>query len=177
MTGILKRLSPLVAPLMVFSILLPTGQGISHAKEPVRESTKSKPKPSPKPSISLDYRDREQAASRSKYRVALSRVGTPTGNKNFAKLYVAQSYNWTGQQFVCLGNLWTRESGWSHKAHNRSSGAHGIPQSLPGSKMAKFGKDWYSNPVTQIKWGANYIDKRYGNPCNAWAHSQRTGWY
>lgn len=174
--GILKRLSPFVAPLMVLTVMLPSYQGISQAKEPVKLNIKKKPTPSPKPSVNLDYRDRK-TSSRSKYRLALYHVGTPTGNKNFARLYIAQTYRWTGQQFVCLSNLWTRESGWSHKAHNGSSGAHGIPQSLPGSKMAKFGKDWYSNPVTQIKWGASYIKSRYGSPCNAWAHSQRIGWY
>lgn len=80
-------------------------------------------------------------------------------------------------QFQCLNSLWNKESRWRVKAQNSSSGAYGIPQSLPGSKMARFGSDWRYNPVTQIKWGLWYISGRYGTPCNAWAHSKRTGWY
>ena len=80
-------------------------------------------------------------------------------------------------QFPCLDKLWTRESHWNTKASNSSSGAYGIPQALPGSKMATFGDDWRTNPATQIKWGLNYIAQVYGTPCGAWAHSQATGWY
>ncbi|WP_246158325.1 lytic transglycosylase domain-containing protein [Catellatospora sichuanensis] len=80
-------------------------------------------------------------------------------------------------QMACLNKLWTRESGWNHKAHNKSSGAYGIPQSLPGDKMAKFGDDWQTNPATQIKWGLDYIKKRYSTPCKAWQHSEDIGWY
>jgi hypothetical protein len=80
-------------------------------------------------------------------------------------------------QMSCLDNLWTRESGWNHLAQNPSSGAYGIPQALPGDKMATYGDDWRTNPVTQIRWGLSYIDKRYGTPCAAWQHSQATGWY
>jgi hypothetical protein len=80
-------------------------------------------------------------------------------------------------QFPCLDNLWKRESGWNYRASNRSSGAYGIPQALPGSKMAKFGADWASNPATQIKWGLDYIEGRYSSPCGAWSHSESTGWY
>jgi hypothetical protein len=80
-------------------------------------------------------------------------------------------------QFPCLDKLWARESGWNYKATNAGSGAFGIPQALPGSKMAKFGDDWETNPATQIKWGLNYIEGRYDTPCGAWSHSQDTGWY
>jgi Transglycosylase SLT domain len=80
-------------------------------------------------------------------------------------------------QMGCLESLWIKESQWNPNAHNRSSGAHGIPQSLPASKMAKFGSDYMTNPATQIRWGLDYIRGRYGNPCGAWGHSQRTGWY
>jgi hypothetical protein len=80
-------------------------------------------------------------------------------------------------QFPCLDKLWARESGWNYKASNRSSGAFGIPQALPGKKMAAFGSDWETNPATQIKWGLNYIEGRYDTPCGAWSHSQDTGWY
>ncbi|BCB79921.1 hypothetical protein GCM10022251_08870 [Phytohabitans flavus] len=80
-------------------------------------------------------------------------------------------------QFPCLDKLWTKESGWNHKARNPSSGAFGIPQSLPGSKMASAGSDWETNPATQIEWGLGYIKGRYGDPCGAWGHSQDVGWY
>ena len=75
-------------------------------------------------------------------------------------------YGFSQDQFGCLDSLWIRESNWNPLAHNPSSGAHGIPQSLPGSKMATVGADWYSNPVTQIKWGLGYIRDRYGSPCS-----------
>ena len=78
---------------------------------------------------------------------------------------------------MCLNKLWNKESGWNYKATNPSSGAYGIPQSLPGSKMASEGSDWKTNPATQIKWGLGYIEGRYDTPCGAWAHSQDVGWY
>lgn len=80
-------------------------------------------------------------------------------------------------QFGCLDRLWSRESGWDPAARNASSGAFGIPQSLPGSKMAAAGADWLTNPLTQVRWGISYIRGAYGTPCGAWAHSQATGWY
>ena len=80
-------------------------------------------------------------------------------------------------QFPCLNKLWDKESGWNHRASNSGSGAYGIPQALPGSKMGSVASDWRTNPATQIKWGLNYIEGRYGSPCKAWSHSQSTGWY
>ncbi|MFI7575184.1 lytic transglycosylase domain-containing protein [Micromonospora sp. NPDC049497] len=80
-------------------------------------------------------------------------------------------------QFPCLDKLWDKESGWNHKARNPSSGAYGIPQALPGSKMGSVADDWETNPTTQITWGLGYIEGRYGTPCKAWAHSQDVGWY
>ncbi|MDA8320994.1 MAG: transglycosylase SLT domain-containing protein, partial [Actinomycetota bacterium] len=79
-------------------------------------------------------------------------------------------------QFSCLNNIWTRESGWRYNAAN-ASGAYGIPQALPGSKMASAGADWLTNPATQIKWGLGYIQSVYGTPCNAWVFWQGHGWY
>jgi hypothetical protein len=70
-----------------------------------------------------------------------------------------------------------RESRWNHVAENPSSGAYGIPQALPGSKMASAGDDWATNPETQIRWGLGYIDARYGSPCAAWEHSEEKNWY
>ena len=83
---------------------------------------------------------------------------------------------WDNSQFSCLVSLWNKESGWRTDAAN-SSGAYGIPQALPGSKMASAGPDWQHNATTQITWGLNYIAGVYGTPCSAWAHSQATNWY
>ncbi|UWZ37598.1 lytic transglycosylase domain-containing protein [Dactylosporangium roseum] len=80
-------------------------------------------------------------------------------------------------QMPCLEKLWQKESGWNHTALNRGSGAYGIPQALPGSKMASAGADWKTNPETQIRWGLGYIKGRYKTPCAAWSHSQQNGWY
>ena len=82
-----------------------------------------------------------------------------------------------GAEWECLYNLWAKESGWRWNAENTSSGAYGIPQSLPGSKMSSAGADWQTNPKTQINWGLGYIAGRYGTPCGAWQHSVDVGWY
>ena len=80
-------------------------------------------------------------------------------------------------EYSCLVSLWNRESGWNVYAQNSSSGAYGIPQALPGNKMATAGADWATNPATQIVWGLSYIEGRYGTPCGAWEHSETIGWY
>lgn len=80
-------------------------------------------------------------------------------------------------QFRCLDRLWVRESHWNVTAHNRSSGAYGIPQALPGRKMSVFGAAWRTSATVQIRWGLGYIAGRYGTPCAALAHSDRVGWY
>lgn len=79
-------------------------------------------------------------------------------------------------QFSCLVSLWNKESGWRVTAAN-PSGAYGIPQALPGRKMATVGADWQTNAATQITWGLGYIAARYGSPCGAWAHSQAKNYY
>jgi resuscitation-promoting factor RpfB len=84
---------------------------------------------------------------------------------------------WGESQFDCLVRLWNKESGWRVDADNPSSSAYGIPQALPGSKMASAGADWRTNPATQITWGLGYIEGRYGTPCGAWSASQAKGWY
>ncbi|MGZ4611919.1 MAG: aggregation-promoting factor C-terminal-like domain-containing protein [Kineosporiaceae bacterium] len=95
--------------------------------------------------------------------------------RSYARLLL-QERGWS-DQFTCLNLLWDRESGWNYQAYNPSSGAYGIPQALPGSKMASIAADWRTNPATQIRWGLNYIAERYVTPCGAWGHSQATGWY
>lgn len=84
---------------------------------------------------------------------------------------------WPSSEFDCLVALWSKESGWRVNAYNASSGAYGIPQSLPGTKMASAGADWETNAATQIEWGLGYVQGRYGSPCGAYAHSQDVGWY
>jgi hypothetical protein len=79
-------------------------------------------------------------------------------------------------QYGCLYNLWERESGWVYDAEN-ASGAYGIPQALPGDKMASAGPDWETDPTTQINWGLGYIKDVYGDPCTAWDHEVADGWY
>ena len=96
--------------------------------------------------------------------------------RDLARAMLAK-HGWGAGQFRCLDALWTRESGWKLSARNASSGAYGIPQALPGSKMASMGKDWRTNPVTQIRWGLQYIEASYGSPCAAWGHSGANGWY
>ncbi len=86
-------------------------------------------------------------------------------------------FGFSADQFSCLDALWTKESGWNPAADNPTSSAFGIPQALPGSKMASAGPDWATNPATQIRWGLGYIAEVYGSPCSAWAHSQANNWY
>lgn len=84
---------------------------------------------------------------------------------------------WDQTQFDCLVALWNKESRWNIYAHNTRSGAYGIPQAMPGIKMASVGADWQTNPRTQIVWGLGYIQGRYSTPCGAWAFSGVKGWY
>ncbi|PZG16154.1 hypothetical protein C1J01_21950 [Nonomuraea aridisoli] len=107
---------------------------------------------------------------------AQSSQSSSVRNKSIAKPMVAKR-GWSTTQYRCLVKLWHRESGWNHRAANGSSGAYGIPQALPGHKMASSGRDWRTNPRTQIKWGLRYIKQRYGTPCRAWGHFQSHRWY
>lgn len=105
-------------------------------------------------------------------------VGTPDPGTAQAIAYdMVLARGWNQSEFDCLVALWNRESHWNVYAHNTSSGAYGIPQALPGTKMATAGADWQTNPATQITWGLGYIAGRYGTPCGAWAHSENQGWY
>ncbi|HHW50484.1 MAG TPA: hypothetical protein GX406_03295 [Pseudoclavibacter sp.] len=101
---------------------------------------------------------------------------SPAAAKAYAKSRMS-AYGWDNAEYTCLVNLWTRESNWRYNATNSSSKAYGIPQALPGSKMASAGADWRTNSQTQITWGLSYISARYGTPCAAWDHSESTGWY
>jgi hypothetical protein len=90
----------------------------------------------------------------------------------------ASAYGWgSGPEWTCLDELWTRESGWQMVWNTAGSGAYGIPQALPASKMSAAGADYMTNPATQIRWGLGYIHDRYGTPCGAWAHETANSWY
>jgi pyruvate dehydrogenase complex dehydrogenase (E1) component len=92
---------------------------------------------------------------------------TITGAQQVARSIMTAQYHWGVTQFGCLKALWNHESHWNYKAHNYSSGAHGIAQALPADKMDVTGTDWRTNPVTQIRWGLRYIETRYSTPCKA----------
>ncbi|MET8220005.1 transglycosylase SLT domain-containing protein [Streptomyces hirsutus] len=89
----------------------------------------------------------------------------------------AQSMIGDSAQYQCFSNIVQRESGWNHTATNASSGAYGLVQALPASKMASAGSDWKTNPATQISWGIDYMNERYGSPCAAWDFWQANNWY
>jgi hypothetical protein len=101
----------------------------------------------------------------------------PSGSPQQIAMGMLGSYGWSSSQFSCLGPLWNQESGWNVYATNPSSHAYGIPQALPGWKMASAGPDWQTDATTQIRWGLGYIKGTYGSPCGAWAHEQADGWY
>ena len=107
----------------------------------------------------------------------VERAREAKGAKAVARQIIAQKYRWSERQFTCLDNLWTKESHWNYKARNKTSGAHGIAQALPATKMEIVGTDWRTNPVTQITWGLKYIEERYEYPCKAWSKSKRSSWY
>ncbi|MEU9398452.1 transglycosylase SLT domain-containing protein [Streptomyces sp. NPDC048242] len=110
-----------------------------------------------------DVRDASSFATQSSYSVAQIQA--------MARQMVA------GDQFQCFSNIVDHESSWNYHAVNASSGAYGLFQALPGTKMASAGADWQTNPATQIKWGLSYMDGRYGSPCQAWSFWQANHWY
>jgi len=101
----------------------------------------------------------------------------PDGAREVAKSLMEEKYGWGDKQYACLDDLWIKESNWNYRASNKRTGAHGIPQALPATKMESVGTDWRTNPVTQISWGLRYIEVRYDTPCKAWAKFKRSNWY
>ena len=102
---------------------------------------------------------------------------TIIGAKKVAKAIALTEYAWGEDQYLCLNRLWTKESHWNYKARNKRTGAHGIPQAYPATRMDVVSTDWRTNPVTQIRWGLRYIEARYDNPCKAWAKFKRSRYY
>lgn len=115
---------------------------------------------------------RSESANRSTAKV----TGTLSEYQAYAKERCLD-YGWSESDFSCLVSLWNKESGWNPTSYNKSSGAYGIPQALPASKMASAGSDYMTNYKTQINWGLSYIKSRYGNPTAAWNYFQKAGWY
>jgi len=115
--------------------------------------------------------EKKEAASRSSVTFAVQSSYSVAQIQAMAQQMVASG------QYQCFSNIVSHESGWNYQAVNASSGAYGLFQALPGSKMSSVGSDWQTNPATQIKWGLNYMDSRYGSPCEAWPFWQANHWY
>ncbi|MFY9669459.1 MAG: lytic transglycosylase domain-containing protein [Trebonia sp.] len=116
----------------------------------------------------------QQAAQQTTAQPATS---APSGSPQQIAEQMLSQFGWSSSQFSCLQPLWALESGWNIYASNPSTGAYGIPQALPGSKMASAGPDWQGDAATQIRWGLSYIQGTYGSPCAAWSHEEADGWY
>lgn len=149
-----------------------TGDDADLGRDGMNFTVYVKPRPKPKPTPTATSTG---SASSSGWRPPF--VTPDPGSAQAIAYEMVSARGWGDDQFACLVALWKKESGWRVNAYNRSSGAYGIPQSLPGNKMASAGADWETNPATQIAWGLGYIKGRYGTPCGAWDHSQRKGWY
>jgi Transglycosylase SLT domain len=152
-----------------------------HEVEAVREGFKvvelPKPKPKPEPKVVAEPSTGSGGGAAAAAPAAPPAAAPNPGSAQAIAHDMVLARGWGEGEFNCLVSLWNKESGWNYKAQNPSSGAYGIPQALPGNKMASAGADWATNPATQIEWGLGYISGRYGTPCGAWGHSQSVGWY
>lgn len=135
-------------------------------KVPVPGPTVTKKVPGPTKTIRVQVKEASRSTSRPRIPKAVS--------NGSARDIARQIF---GSQFSCADALISKESGWRVNATNPSSGAYGLPQSLPGSKMASAGADWRTNPATQLRWMKSYVDSRYDGICGAWSHSQTHNWY
>ncbi|MFJ7066808.1 transglycosylase SLT domain-containing protein [Streptomyces sp. NPDC101115] len=122
-----------------------------------------------------ERKEAEERASRSALRDAST--FSAQGSYTIAEVKAIARQMIPADQFQCFSNIVDHESGWNYRATNPSSGAYGLVQALPGSKMSSAGADWQTNPATQIKWGLSYMDGRYGSPCGAWSFWQANRWY
>ena len=162
------RIGPLPAAASITRGDIPPGQVLDRVKE--RQHRKAV-------AAARAARERRAAGSRSAARSAPSPVSYSGDARGIARSMMAARHGWDSDQYSCLSSLWDSESGWDVHASNPSSGAYGIPQALPGSKMATAGSDWENNPATQIAWGLSYIRSSYGTPCGAWSTFRSQGWY
>jgi hypothetical protein len=123
---------------------------------------------------------RKAAAKKKAEERRIKELGYEPGTEDpreIAKQILQNKYDYGSDQYQCFDNIIIRESNWDIDATNPSSGAYGIPQALPGSKMASVGDDWRTNPATQISWAIDYMKDRYGSPCSAWGFKSSHGWY
>ena len=146
-------------------------------KEVDIEKTKVKEEKKDEPKEEKPKEQTEIVINSNAQKTAPAVTGTKAEYQAYAHDLVLNQYLWSEADYQALVNLWTRESDWDADAHNRNSGAHGIPQSLPASKMSSEGSDYYTNGYTQIRWGLKYIKERYGSPSAAWQHFQNKNWY
>ncbi len=154
------------------------GRKAGKAKSENRRPAKGAAGKGQKPTGAKSKKNRTAAAERPVGSGGLpASAKTPAAAKAYAKRFMSKEYGWGPDQQRALVALWTRESDWDYRATNPSSGAYGIPQSLPGNKMAAAGKDWRSNPRPQIRWGLDYIKQTYGTPVGAWGFFQANNWY
>ena len=150
-----------------------------HEVEAKRDGFKVVELPKPKPKPKVEAAPAAEAGGAAGAAPAPAPVAGPVdpGSAQAIARDMVLARGWGEGEFNCLVSLWNKESGWNYRATNPSSGAYGIPQALPGNKMASAGADWATNPATQISWGLGYITSRYGTPCGAYGHSQSVGWY
>ncbi|MFP5283198.1 MAG: transglycosylase SLT domain-containing protein [Actinomycetes bacterium] len=121
---------------------------------------------------------RRQAAKARRQAIAARGYSAGTTDpQDMARQIMRNKFDWGASEFGCFDNIIMRESLWDPTATNPSSGAYGIPQALPGRKMATIADDWRTNPATQIRWALTYIEDRYGTPCQAWGFKSANGWY
>ncbi|WP_447588513.1 aggregation-promoting factor C-terminal-like domain-containing protein [Microbacterium lacticum] len=152
------------------SYLARSDQSLSLGRDGMVYTVYVAPKPSPTPTA-VEESSTASAAWTPPF------VSPDPGTAQAVAYSMVQERGWGDEEFACLVALWSKESGWRVNAYNSGSGAYGIPQALPGNKMASAGADWETNPATQVAWGLGYISGRYGTPCGAWGHSQSSGWY
>ena len=189
-TGKVRRLSFYAAAMAFFLMVLePTSASAnmqfyvtipSEATTPQPASDSDLPADTTPSLLELDGVKNVDASTMALLSLAIRQVESarePQGAKLVAKALIAEKYQWTEEQYSCLNKLWTKESHWNYKARNKVSGAHGIAQALPATKMEVVGTDWRTNPVTQITWGLKYINERYDTPCKAWSKFKRSRWY
>lgn len=139
--------------------------------------------PAGTPTRALEAKIKKKRAKKKRPKVVVlrsespHRFGSVAYSQWYARVYMARRYGWGTADYRALERLWHYESRWGHRAQNPSSGAYGIPQALPGSKMKSAGSDWATNPETQIRWGLEYIRQRYRTPSRAYAFFRSCNWY
>jgi len=152
-------------------------ESIAAEQKRIKSEAKAEAKAAAKAAKAAAKREAEEKAAQKR---ALANRGYEPGvtdPREIARQIMKNKYGYGEEQYSCFNNIIMRESMWNVHATNPSSGAYGIPQALPGSKMASVGSDWRTNPATQIIWGIGYMNNRYGSPCEAWSFKSAHGWY